>query len=47
VSQTPAESSGEREIVVSDCDNLFFCYTLLFNSELTFFLTISQFILEE
>jgi len=39
MSQTTAESSGEREVVVGDWDNWIFCYCALLYPELTFFLT--------
>ena len=47
MSQTAAESSGEREVVVGDWDNgIFHCYALL-HPELIFFLTSSQITLDE
>ena len=49
MSQTPAESSGERGIVVGDWNKWkFCCYTAFkLSPELTFFLTSSQFIRDE
>jgi len=39
LSQTTAESSEEREVVVGDWNNWIFCYYPLFYTELTLFLT--------
>jgi hypothetical protein len=38
MSQTTAESSGEREVVAGDWNNWIFCYYALLYPELTFFL---------
>ncbi len=47
MSQTPAESSGEREVVVGDWDNWILCCYALFHPELTYFCTSSQITLDE
>ena len=49
MSQTTAESSGEREVVVGDWDNWIFCYYARLHPELTFFVhcTSSQITLDE
>jgi hypothetical protein len=40
MSQTPAEGSEERKVVVGDLDNWIFCFYALSHPQLTFFVLL-------